>query len=174
MSGLLMPILAIGGIVILGDYLTKKKKKHDSDSSSRSSYSSSSSSDKSSRKSIKRKKHKSRKTKSKDEIKTDSILKVEKSKPKTKKASKDHSKRKLYVFYKIGEKKGKKWRYHKLPKGWHMKKKSNIVHENYSKEVVFEGPKSEREQMNKYLEKVFGYLKKNKYVKNYKVSKESK
>ncbi len=173
MNGILMPIIAIGGIVVLGDYLTKKKKKHDSDSSSRSSYSSSSSSDKSSRKSIKRKKHKSRKTK-KEEIKTDSILKVEKSKPKTKKASKDHSKRKLYVFYKIGDKKGKKWRYHKLPKGWHMKKKTNIVHENYSKEVVFEGPKSEREKMNKYLDKVFGYLKKNKYVKNYKVSKESK
>ena len=172
MSGLLMPILAIGGIVILGEYLTKKKKKHDSDSSRSSS--SSSSYDSSSKKSIKRKKHKSKKTKTKDEFKTDSILKLGQSKTKTKKVSKDKSNRKLYVFYKLGEKRGKKWRYHKLPKGWHMKKKTNIVHENYSKEVVFEGPKSDRDKMNKYLEKVFSYLKKNKLVKNYKISKESK
>ena len=27
-TGLIMPILAIGGIVILGNYLTKKTKKH--------------------------------------------------------------------------------------------------------------------------------------------------
>ena len=160
MSGLLMPILAIGGIVVLGDYLTKKNKKDDitSSSSSKSTKRSSSS---------KQKTKKRRKTKS-QEPKTESIVKVNKSKKK----SSDSSKRKLYVFYKIGSKKSKKWRYHKLPKGWALKKKNKIVNSNYSKEVVFEGPKSERDAMNKYLEKAFGYLKKNDYIKNYKISKE--
>ena len=160
MSGLLMPILAIGGIVVLGDYLTKKNKKDDITSSSSKSTKRSSSSQ--------GKTKKRRKTKSK-EPKTESILKVNKSKKKTSDSS---SKRKLYVFYKIGSKKSKKWRYHKLPKGWALKKKNKIVNSNYSKEVVFEGPKSERDAMNKYLEKAFGYLKKNDYIKNYKISKE--
>jgi hypothetical protein len=53
-----------------------------------------------------------------------------------------------------------------------VKKKNKISNSNYSKEVVFEGPKSQRDETVKYLEKAFGYLKKNDYVKNYKISKD--
>lgn len=91
---------------------------------------------------------------------------------KTKKKE-DESKKKMYVFYKPGPKRGKKWRYHKLPKGWVLKKKNNIIHGDYSKEVEFEGPLSQRDEMTKYLEKVFEFLKKNELVKTYKISKET-
>lgn len=161
MSGLLMPVLAIGGIVVLGNYLTKKNKKDDEDSSSSSSSSSSST------KSRKHKKHKSSKTK-KEEPKTASILKVNKTKKKE-----DTSIRKVYVFYKVGAKRGNKWRYHKLPKGWVVKNKKNITSDDYSKQVQFQGPKSERDAMIKYLEKAFEFLKTNDYVKKYKISKEA-
>ena len=177
-TGLIMPILAIGGIVILGNYLTKKTKKHkhryDDSSSSRSVSSST--------------KQKRRKSKTKkNELNTDSILKVKKSKKKNintpsivkvkKSKSKkltSTSKRKVSVFYKLGSKRGQNWRYHKLPKGWVLKKKKDINIDNYSKEVDFEGPKSERDSMIKYLEKVFSYLKKNNIINKYKIQKVKK
>ena len=178
MSGLIMPVLAIGGIVILGNYLTKKTKKHkhrhDDSSSSLSSITTKQ----------KRRKSKTKKTepntasilKVKKSKKKDlstgslSIVKVKKSKSKSKKTD-STSKRKVSVFYKIGSKRGQNWRYHKLPKGWVLKQKKDINIDNYSKEVDFEGPKSERDSMIKYLEKVFSYLKKENIVNKYKIQK---
>jgi hypothetical protein len=183
MSGLIMPILAIGGIVILGNYLTKKTKKHKKhahdDSSSRSSTGSISSI------TNKPKRKRSRSKTKKNEPNTTSILKVKKSKKKNvdtpsvlkvkkSKKKKGTSNRKVGAFYKLGSKRGQNWRYHKLPTGWVLKRKKDIVNATYSKEVEFEGPKSERDNMIKYLEKVFSYLKKEHIVKNYKIQKISK
>ena len=100
-----------------------------------------------------------------------SLLRVKKSKSKKTEST---SKRKVSVFYKIGSKRGQNWRYHKLPKGWVLKGKKDINIANYSKEVDFEGPKSERDNMIKYLEKVFSYLKKDNIVSNYKIQKVKK
>ena len=178
MSGLIMPILAIGGIVILGNYLTKKTKKHkhrhDDSSSSRSL---SSMTHKPKRRRSKKNEPntasilKVKKSKKKD-VSTGalSLLRVKKSKSKSKKTE-STSKRKVSVFYKIGSKRGQTWRYHKLPKGWVLKQKKDINIDNYSKEVDFEGPKSERDSMIKYLEKVFSYLKKESIVNKYKIQK---
>ena len=177
MSGLIMPVLAIGGIVILGNYLTKKTKKHKhrQDDSSSSSVSSMTHNPKR-RKSKKKELNtasilKVKKSKKKD-LSTGSLslLRVKKSKSKSKKTE-ITSKRKVSVFYKIGSKRGQNWRYHKLPKGWVLKQKKDVNIANYSKEVDFEGPKSERDNMIKYLEKVFSYLKKKDIVNNYKIQK---
>ena len=177
MIGLIMPILAIGGIVILGNFLTNKTKKHkhQQDDSSSSSITT---------------KHKRRKSKKKNhEPNTDSILKIKKSKrkhvdtPSVIKVNKSKTKktegtatakRKVSVVYKIGSKRGQNWRYHKLPKGWVLKRKKDINIDNFSKEVVFEGPKSERDNMITYLEKVFSFLKKESIVNNYKIQKVKK
>jgi len=173
MSGLIMPILAIGGIVILGNYLTKKTKKHRQDDSSSS-------------RSVSSNTRKAKRTKSKKkELNTASILKVKKSKRKNldtpsvlkvKKSKKmtSTSKRRVSVFYKLGSKRGQNWRYHKLPAGWALRRKKDVVSSDYSKEVIFEGPKSERDSMIKYLEKVFSYLKKDNIVNNYKIQKVKK
>ena len=86
---------------------------------------------------------------------------------------KEESIRKLYVYYTYGAVKGKTWRYNGLPSNWALAKKSDLTDKSkYTKVNVFSGPKKNRDDMKKYLENAFEYLKKKNIVKYYKISSE--
>ena len=156
MSAIIVPALALGGVYLLYDGMSKKeKKKYREDTSSKSfktrSYrnskldSSSSISSKSNSKSNSksslntksrhrsrhRKKHRSenktKKHKDKDKSRKYSSFKdINLRKNKTKKSNKDKSKT-IYVYYTYGSNKSKRWNYKSLPGGWVLKNKKDIT-----------------------------------------------
>jgi hypothetical protein len=81
----------------------------------------------------------------------------------------------LYVFYTIGGVKNKTWKYSSLPSGWSVKKKGDAGNysSKFTKLIVFNGPKKNRDEMKKYTNKVFEYLKKKNLIKNFKVSSDT-
>jgi len=166
MSQLIIPAIALGGVYLIYEGLTKKKKsKHHSSSSSSSSGSSSSSSSGSSSSSSR--KHKSPSSSSLHKrIKVKNVTKKKREKPS----------KPLYIFYTTGGVKNKSWRYTSLPSGWVVKRKgdTNSYTTKYTKVVVFNGPKKNREEMKKYANKVFEYLKKKNIIKNFKISSDDR
>ena len=175
MSQLIIPALALGGVYLLYEGMTKKKK-HSSHSSSSSSSSGSSSSRSHSR-SKKSRKNKTNKSSSSSSSSLASYSKkirvnTNKTAKHTNKTAKHRtSKKELVVYYTYGSVKGKKWVYKNLPGGWKLKQKKNINHTKYTKHVVFMGPKQNRDKMEKYLEEAFKYLKQMNIIKYYKISR---
>lgn len=160
MSGLILPALAIGGVYILYDGLTKKKhKSHSSSYRSSSSYSSSS-----------RTRRHRRKTPKSSASSMEGLRVKHNQTRKRNQEKKEESVRKLYVYYMYGSVKGKKWAYKGLPSDWSLKKKADVNKDSkYTKLNVFSGPKKNRDAMKKYLEDAFDYLKKKNIVKYYKI-----
>jgi len=158
MSGLILPALAIGGVYLIYDHMTKKNKNGSSSNSASRSKS----------RSIRNSSAKSKKSAS---LSMDAI-KVRKNKTKK---NKEEKKRPLYVYYSHGSVKGKKWSYNSLPTGWSVKKKTSVNKKDgkYSKMVSFSGPNKNRESMKKYLTDAFSYLSKKNIVKDYKITGES-
>lgn len=182
MSQLIIPALALGGVYLLYDGMTKKKKhsSHSSSSSSRSGSSGSRSSHSRSKKSRKNKSSSSSSSSSspssyskKIRLHTNKTAKyTNKTAKHTNKTAKHRtSKKELVVYYTYGSVKGKKWVYKNLPGGWKLKHKKNINHTKYTKHVVFMGPKQNRDKMEKYLEEAFKYLKQMNIIKYYKISR---
>ena len=161
MNALIVPALAVGGVYLLYSGLTKKK-------SSNSSSSSSSSSKKTSSKPRHRKQVSSHKVSSVRELHVKHNQTRKKNKEK-----KDNSLRKMNVFYTYGSVKGKKWSYTGLPSGWSLKKKIDVSKSKYTKGAMFTGPRKTREEMKKYLNRAFEYLKQKNIIKYYKVTSES-
>jgi hypothetical protein len=158
MSGLILPALAIGGVYLIYDHMTKKNKNGSSSNSASKSRSIRNSTPKS-------------KSKKSASLSMDAI-KVRRNKTKK---NKEEKKRPLYVYYSHGSIKGKKWSYNSLPSGWSVKKKTSVSKKDgkYSKMVSFSGPNKNRESMKKYLTDAFNYLSKKNIVKNYKITSES-
>ena len=162
MSQLIIPALALGGVYLLYEGLTKKKKSkhhsHSSSSSSGSSSSSSSDSDSSSSSSSRSRSHSKR-------------INVRN----TTKKRKEETKKQLFAFYTIGNVRNKKWTYKSLPSGWSVQKKgdANKYTSSYTKMVVFNGPTKNRDDMKKYANKVFEYLKKKGIIRNFKISSDA-
>ena len=155
MSGLILPALAIGGVYILYDGLTKKKRHSRSSSSPRHTPSSSAASRK--------------KTPAQSSFMEGLRVKHNQTR-KRNQQKREESVRKLYVFYTYGSVKGKKWMYKGLPSDWSLKKKADTNKDSkYTKVNVFSGPKKNRDDMKKYLEDAFEYLKKKNIVKYYKI-----
>jgi hypothetical protein len=177
MSAIIIPALAIGGVYLLYSAVSRKNKhknKHVSSSlSSLSKYKTSSSS--SSSKTKKRssssdnsntKKHK--KTETTTALSDTSYVKTRKQHSRK---HKHESIRELAVYYTYGSVKGKTWTYNNLPSGWSLKKKNDTKSSSrYTKMVVFSGPKSNRDDVKKYLNKAFEFLKKKHIVKHYKIT----
>jgi len=140
MSALLIPALAIGGVYLLYDSITKKNNhKHKSKSSS-STFSS-----------IRRKISSSSSSSSNTTSKDDKIVN-------------------LYVYYSYGKNKGKLWKYKNLAPGWSIKSKTDIIDNQsnkYKKLVIFIGKQSTEKEMKNYLELAFEYLSNKKIIKNY-------
>jgi hypothetical protein len=164
MSALIVPALAVGGVYLIYSGLTKKK--HSNHSSSSSSSRSRSRSNKSSKKHRSVNKHKQVSSVRELHVKHNQTRKKNKEK-------KDNSLRKMNVFYTYGSVKGKKWSYSGLPSGWSLKKKKDIIKSKYTKEAVFTGPRKTRDDMKKYLNRAFEYLKQKNIIKYYKVTSES-
>ena len=162
MSQLIIPALALGGVYVLYESMTKKRK-HSSHSSSSSSSSSSSNSK------SRRSKDKSSSSSSSSSPSSRFSKKIRVHKNKT--VKKKSSQKEITVYYTYGSVKGKKWLYKHLPSGWKLKVKKNINHDKYTKHVVFSGPKKNRDKMEKYLEDAFKYLKQMNIVRYYKVSR---
>ena len=158
MSQLIIPALALGGVYLLYEGMTKKRK-HSSHSSSSSSSSSNSKS--------KRSKDSSSSSSSSPSSRFSKKIRVHKNKT----VKKSTSKREITVYYTYGSVKGKKWIYKHLPKGWKLKVKKNITHTKYTKHVVFAGPKDTREKMEKYLDDAFKYLKQMNIIRYYKITR---
>ena len=157
MSQLILPAIALGGVYLIYEGLTKKKKsKHHSDSSSSSSDSDSSSSSSSS---------------SSFGSKRINVRNTTKRR-KSRKTRKEEVTKPLYTFYTIGNVKNKKWTYTDLPSGWSVKKKGDASKytSRYTQMVVFNGPIKNRDEMKKYAIKVFEYLKRKDIIKNFKIS----
>jgi hypothetical protein len=181
MSALIVPALAIGGVYLLYSSVSRKNKhknKHVSSSlsslsKSKSSSSSSSSSSKTKKHSspdyVKTKKHrKHKKTETTSALSDTSYVKTKKHRSRR---HKHETIRELAVYYTYGSVKGKTWTYNNLPSGWSLKKKNDTKSSSrYTKMVVFSGPKSNRDEVNKYLNKAFEYLKKKHIVKHYKIT----
>ena len=168
MSGLLLPVIAIGGVYVLYDALTKKNKHkgHSSTSSSRRSSSHSASSH-----SETNKRHE--KSNSDSSSSNEGLRLKHNQTRKRNQKKKEESTRKLYVYYTYGLVKGKKWTYNGLPSEWSLAKKSDVTDKSkYTKLNVFSGPKKNRDAMKKYLENAFEYLKKKNIVKYYKITSE--
>jgi hypothetical protein len=155
MSSLIIPALALGGVYLIYSGLTKKDKKNSSSSSD----------------SINTKRS-SRKNSNIKKRSTSSLSNIKIKNKKTLK-NKDNSKqRTIYVYYSNGSNKNKKWSYKSLPEGWSLKNKANLTNFKYSKLNTFNGPKLNREDIKKYLEKAYEYLKKKNIIKSYKISYE--
>lgn len=174
MSAIIIPALALGGAYFLFRAVTKKHKDKHHSSSSRSITSSHSYTKKhrSSSSSSSRSRSKSdKKEKSKKSI-FSSLLKLRKNKTKKDKEEKKEKSKTLYVFYTYGSNKNKKWHYKSLPGGWYLKNKSDINSSKtkYTKLNTFSGPKQNKEEIRRYLEKAFEYLKKKNIVKYYKIT----
>jgi hypothetical protein len=165
MSAIIIPALALGGVYLLYDGMTKKEKaKYRADTSS-SKYSSSK------YRTIKNKHRSSRKHRKKELTESSSFKDINIRKNKTKKNNEEKT-RTIYVYYTYGANKGKKWHYKSLPGGWGLKHKIDINNNNikYTKLNIFTGPKKNRDAIRKYLEEAFEYLKKKNIVKYYKIS----
>jgi hypothetical protein len=164
MSAIIIPAIALGGAFLIYQGLTKKKKhKHHSDSSSSSNnksrkhrYSSSGSDSSSSSSSS-----------SSSDSKTKSYGRYVKNKTK-----KNVNKKEITVFYTVGSVKGKKWSYSNMPSGWSVNKKgdANKYTSKYTQMVQFNGSNKNKNDMKKYLIKVFEYLKKRHIVKRFKIA----
>lgn len=171
MSAIIIPALAIGGVYLIYEGMTKKKHKKSkrrSSSSSSSSPSPSSSSSSSSR---------SRSRSDSSASSRSSPLKLSKTKRrKTKrnqtKKRKVEKKRPIYVYYTLGKVRGKKWSYNNLPSNWSFVRKADVNKStiNYTKVAVFSGPNQNRESVKKYLANAFDFLRKNQVVKKYKIT----
>jgi hypothetical protein len=176
MSAIIIPALAVGGVYLLYDSMTKKEKKiyrsDTSSSRSRNKFRTLSSSSSSNSKSHTRK-HKNNKKNKKPSSHSSSFKDINIRKNITKK-NKEEKMRTIYVYYTYGSNKNKKWHYKSLPGGWGLKHKTDITKSSikYSKLNTFTGPKKNRDALRKYLEKAFEYLKKKNIVKYYKITNE--
>jgi hypothetical protein len=165
MSALILPALAIGGVYLIYAGLTKKKRS--SHSSSSSNKSSKKLTSKSSSSSVNKTKHHKQASSVRE-------LRVKHNQTRKKnKEKKDNSLRKMNVFYTYGGVKGKKWSYTGLPSGWSLKKKIDVSKSKYTKGAMFTGPRKTRDEMEKYLNRAFDYLKQKNIIKYYKVTSES-
>ena len=182
MSAIIIPALAIGGVYILYDSMTKKDKdKYRSDtSSSKYKYNS-----------YFTRKHKKHHKTSKTKSNNKSYSRPSSSSSSSSSSFKDINIRKniikknitkknkentriIYAYFTYGSNKNKKWRYKSLPEGWLLKQKTDIMKNDikYTKLNTFSGPKKNRDALRKYLEKAFEYLKKKNIVKYYKITNE--
>ena len=170
MSSLIIPALAIGGVYILYESMTKKNKNKSSSDTGSSRTRSRTSSSNSKSTTRKQKKHKNHK---KPYSQSSSFKDINIRKNVTKK-NKEEKMRTIYVYYTYGSNKNKKWHYKSLPGGWGLKHKTDITKSSikYSKLNTFTGPKKNRDAIRKYLEKAFEYLKKKNIVKYYKITNE--
>lgn len=193
MSGIIIPALAIGGVYLIYEGMTKKKHKKSkrsssSSSNSRSNSSSSSSpSSSSSSRSRSRSKSDSSYTPASSRSASRKVLKTKRRKTKRRKTkSKQTKKRKVekrkvekkrpvYVYYTLGKVRGKKWSYNNLPSNWSLVRKADVNKStiDYTKMAVFSGPNQNRESMKKYLVKAFDFLRKNQVVKKFKITSSS-
>jgi hypothetical protein len=161
MSAIIIPALAIGGVYLLYDSMTKKEKAiYRSDTSSSRS-----------RSRTRTKPRSSTRKHNKSLSLSSSFKDINIRKNKTIK-NKDEKTRTIYVYYTYGSNKNKKWHYKSLPGGWGLKHKTNITKNNikYTKLNIFTGPKKNRDALRQYLEKAFEYLKKKNIVKYYKIT----
>lgn len=164
MNALIMPALIAGGVYLTYKSLTKKKR-----SSSNSNKSSKRSSSRSSSSSRSQPKY----NKPINKISSVRELHVKHNQTRKKnKEKKDNSSRQMNVFYTYGSVKGKKWSYSGLPPGWSLKKKLDTTNSKYTKEAMFTGPRKTRDDMRKYLNRAFEYLKHKNIIKYYKVTSE--
>lgn len=155
MSALIVPALAIGGVYLIYEGLTRKKRSSSSSSSSRKHTSSSNSSSSSS--------------KSRHKISASSKKRNETRK----KRKKENTPRQVNVLYSYGSVKGKKWNYTGLPSGWRLKTKKTVNDSKYSREAIFQGPRKTQDEMTKYLKRSFEYLKQKNIVKYYEIDQDA-
>ena len=153
MSALIIPALAIGGVYLIYEGLTKKNRSSNSSSSSSS------------------RKHKISSSTKKNR-KIPSIL-IKDNETRKNKPKKENSPRQVNVLYSYGSVKDKKWNYTGLPSGWRLKKKRSVNDSKYSREAIFKGPRKTIDEMKQYLKRSFEYLKQKHIVKYYEVDQDS-
>ena len=172
MSAIVLPAIALGGVYLIYEGLTKKKHKHRGHSSSDSRTDSSSRSHKKTRKHHSADSSSSSSSKSRSKSRSRSRSKSSYGSHVKNKTQKNTHKKILTVFYTIGKIKGKRWTYNDMPSGWKVTKKGDAdkYTSKYTQMVQFSGSSKHKSEMKKYLTKVFDYLKKRDIVKRFKIS----